>query len=293
LAASADTPPSVQDAFAHCGALVRTADKDRFLSGLFAPADLRPALHALYAFNVEISRVGQRVREPLAGEIRLQWWEDAIAGHGAGDVGSNPVAAALLATVARHGLPIDLLSASIAAHRFDLYNEAMATRADFEAYGRATSSALIVLAAKIFCEQTTPGLEDFAFHAGLASGIANLLQAFPLHAARGQLFLPFDILSRHEVRREDIAGGRTTTELRAALSELRLDARAHLEQAGQLAADIPGALLPAWLPLALVRPILDGMERPQYDPFHPVEFAPWRRQWRLWRAARRPERIFA
>jgi phytoene synthase len=110
---------------------------------------------------------------------------------------------------------------------------------------------------------------------------------------RGQLYLPFDVLSRHGVRREDVAAGHTTAELLAALSELRLEARAHLAQAGRLAANIPGGLLPAWLPLALVRPILDGMERGQYDPFHPPDLAPWRRQWRLWRAARRPQRIFS
>ena len=55
---------------AHCEALVRAADKDRFLAALFARAEHRPALYALYAFNVEIARVRELVREPLAGEIR-------------------------------------------------------------------------------------------------------------------------------------------------------------------------------------------------------------------------------
>src|SRR3982074_2398383 len=98
----------MQDAFAHCEALVRSADKDRFLAALFAPAEHRGALHALYAFNIEVARVRERIREPLAGEIRLQWWSDAIAGEGAGDVRSNPVAAALLAVMARYRLPIGL-----------------------------------------------------------------------------------------------------------------------------------------------------------------------------------------
>ena len=34
----------MQDAFAHCEALVRAADKDRFLATLFAPAEHRAAL---------------------------------------------------------------------------------------------------------------------------------------------------------------------------------------------------------------------------------------------------------
>jgi hypothetical protein len=51
-------------------------------------------------------------------------------------------------------------------------------------------------------------------------------------------------------------------------------------------------VLPAFLPVALAPVILARMERKDYDPFVPVEIAPWRRQWLIWRAARRPARIF-
>ena len=92
----------MQDASANCEALVRAADKDRFLCSLFAPAAHRGALHALYAFNLEIARVRESIHEPLAGEIRLQWWSDAIAGNAAGEVAANPVAAAVLAIASLH-----------------------------------------------------------------------------------------------------------------------------------------------------------------------------------------------
>src|SRR5687768_243717 len=99
----------MQDAFAHCETLVRAADKDRFLATLFAPAQHRSALFALYAFNSEIARVREVAREPLPGEIRLQWWSDVLAGSGRGEVEGHPVAAALLATRARYGLPPERL----------------------------------------------------------------------------------------------------------------------------------------------------------------------------------------
>src|SRR5262249_48021126 len=74
----------MRDAFAHCEALLRAADRDRFLATLFAPAEHRAALFALYVFNVEITRVREAAREPLAGEIRLQWWSDVLGGGGGG-----------------------------------------------------------------------------------------------------------------------------------------------------------------------------------------------------------------
>ena len=59
-------------------ALVRHHDRDRFQTALFAPARRREALFALYAFNYEIARVRESVREPMLGQIRLQWWREAI-----------------------------------------------------------------------------------------------------------------------------------------------------------------------------------------------------------------------
>jgi hypothetical protein len=52
---------------------------------------------------------------------------------------------------------------------------------------------------------------------------------------------------------------------------------------------LPDAAIPAFLPIALTRPLLDRLDRS--DPFAPAELAPWRRQWLIWRAARNPARI--
>jgi 15-cis-phytoene synthase len=282
----------MRDAFAHCEALLRAADRDRFLATLFAPAEHRDALFALYAFNVEITRVREVAREPLAGEIRLQWWSDVLGGAGSGEVAAYPEAAALLASMARYHLPAERFEALIAARRFDLYDEPMATLADLEAYADGASSGLIALAAQVLLAGAEPNIGALCHHAGVAHAIAGLLKAFPVHAARGQLFVPLEVLERHGAGRQDVAGGRATPQLRAALTELRQRARHHLREAQKLLAAAPPAVLPALLPVAVAAPMLARMERRDYDPFVPVEIAPWRRQWLIWRAARRPSRIF-
>src|SRR5215813_9083141 len=105
----------MRENYAHCESLVREQDRDRWLAGLFAPADRRPHLHALYAFDREIAVLPQRVNEALAGEMRLQWWRDALAGEARGDASAHPVAAALLDTVACCALPFESLNALIDA----------------------------------------------------------------------------------------------------------------------------------------------------------------------------------
>jgi phytoene synthase len=282
----------MQEAFAHCEALVRAADRDRFLATLFAPAEHRAALFALYAFNVEIARVREAAREAMAGEIRLQWWSDVLAGAGRGEVEASPEAAALRASMARYRLPVDRLEALVTARRFDLYDEPMPTLADLEAYAEGASSTLIALAANILFGGEEPGIAALSHHAGVAYAIAGLLNAFPAHATRGQLFVPLEILERHGARWQDVASGQATAPLRAALGELRDRVRAHLRQARELIAVAPPAIMPALLPVALVGATLARMERRDYDPFVPVEIPLWRRQWLIWRAARRPARIF-
>ena len=78
---------------------MRSHDFARYASTLFVPRDQRRALLALYAFNVEISRVRDQVSQPLPGEMRLQWWTDMLPGAGHGGVEGNPVAAELLRAI--------------------------------------------------------------------------------------------------------------------------------------------------------------------------------------------------
>src|SRR5262245_42957341 len=113
----------MEDHFEYCTALVREADRDRYLATLFAPTEVRDALFALYAFNVEISRVRDLAREAMPGEIRLQWWRETLLGERGAEATGNPVATALLTVLTRRGLPSERLVDLIEAHRFDLYNE--------------------------------------------------------------------------------------------------------------------------------------------------------------------------
>ena len=159
----------MRDAFDHCAELVRTADRDRFIASLFAPAERRGALHALYAFSAEIARVREVAHTALPGEIRMQWWTDVVNRERDGEASANPVAAALLATMEQYHLRREVLLDLIEARRFDLYEDPMGTLDDLEAYLRRTSSSLISLVALILAGAE---FEAVAAPAGIASGLA-------------------------------------------------------------------------------------------------------------------------
>lgn len=276
------------DAFRHCEILVRAADKDRYLATLFAPADKREPLFALYAFNVELAGIRDRAREPMPGEIRLQWWRDVLGGERSSEAAANPIAAALLDTIARFELPLAPLLDLIEARAFDLYDDAMPKMAALEAYGRKTDSATFELAARLVTGDDDGALAHAAEHAGIAWSITRVLRSFARDAARRQIYVPADLLDRHGVRPEHVLAGQTTTELCVALAELRAEARGHVMEFEQALPQLAAASVPAFLPLSLVPDYLSVMDRPGYDPFKsPADVPQWRRQWTLWRAARR------
>jgi phytoene synthase len=277
----------MDDAFAYCADLVRSADKDRYLASLFALAQRREALFALYAFDIEVSRVRDLAREPMPGEIRLQWWTDVLSAERSGEAAAaHPVAEALLVTVDRHALPVEALLAHIDAHRFDLYDEPMGTMADLEDYALKASSSVTALAMRILSDE--PDFGEIARSAGMAFALTRLLYAFPVHAARQQFFVPADLLARHGAT---VKFGEAAPELRRAIGDIRDIAAAHLAEAGRLIPAAPATVLPALLPLAVTRLQLDRLKRVDYDPFIPPDIPQWRRQWAIWRAARNPARL--
>lgn len=111
-------------AFRHCADLVRLNDKDRFLASLFAPAEQRVFLLALYAFDIEIARVRSLVHEPLAGNIRLQWWHEAMAGLRPEEADAHPVLTALMYAVdVAAGGDRKLLTRAVEARQAELFGE--------------------------------------------------------------------------------------------------------------------------------------------------------------------------
>ena len=274
----------------HCATLVREADRDRYLATLFAPERHRGALLALYAFNIEIGRIRDLAREPMPGEIRLQWWREALAGERDAEAAAHPVAAALREMLARYGLSADPLQALIDAHTFDLYDAPMATLGELDDHADKTRGALFAFAAAIL-GGLTPATHSLSHHAGIAYTTAGVLTNLALNAARRQLYLPLELLDRHEVDRETIFAGETSAALRAALAEFGTHARGHLLAGQDALKDVPAAALPAFLPVATVGASLRRMARG--NPFKPAPLSLVYRQWLLWRAARNPKRIFA
>ncbi len=169
-------------------ALVRKGDPDRFAAARAAGPEQRRMLLALYAFNLEISRVPWRAREPGAAAVRFQWWRDAVDGIMSGEPPPHPVAEELAAVIRRRGLPPEPFRRLVLARHKEFTGEFSAGRDGYAEFIDSTAGEVMWLAARIL---GAPGssertVRDFAWGSGTA---AYLRAVAELRAGGRQCFL--------------------------------------------------------------------------------------------------------
>lgn len=269
--------------------IAREGDPDRYAAALFAPARSRAHLRALSAFNVELARIGEEVSEPQLGEIRLQWWRDAVERAVSGESTGHPVADALGETVRQCSLSRAPIADLVDARGFDVSVKAMPDTAALDDYLAKTAGALFLLASEVTGagrSKQEPGaiepaaLEPAARPAGIAYGLTGLMRALPVRAARGCIDLPADALLRHGTSRQQLVAGKTSVGLEELLAELREKAKVALNEALDHVATLAPKEQAAFLPLALIEPYLSALERG--DPLRRIAgINPLYRLWRL------------
>jgi phytoene synthase len=267
---------------------LREHDRDRYLATLVLPAEARPHVTAILAFNGDIAAIRERVSGPQPGEIRLQWWNDALTGEGHGEVRQNPLADALLDTTEKYSLPIGTLQRLVGARRFDLYDDPMPDLETFEGYAGETASTLFQLAAMILNKGEPVEQGDAAGHLGVAQAMIGHLRAFGFVSSQGRIMLPWSILEANGVRETELFRGQDSKGLQSALSQIAELADDHLQKARTAIRAVPSNLRPAFAAIALLEKQLSDSKQHATSPFTPpVDEPDWRKiarlTWWAWR----------
>lgn len=284
------TPPAALRPAEPVGTLLEAArawEPDRYIAALIAPAGVRSDLLALAALSAELDRIPALVSEPVLGEIRLQWWRDAINGASRGEATGHPVADAIATTIRTHRLPTADLLRMIEGRSFSLSHDLHPDDASLEhnlsdAQGAAFSLAAVILSGEL----PSPALADAA---AVAYGLARDLGRLPALLHDGGFPLPEARLIKFGVTRAMLAehphSPQVGAGIEAAAADLEARAMAALGQARrELATDGRGALA-AFLPLAMVEPYFAAQKQKGFRRReHMQEVVPLLRIWKLWLA---------
>ena len=250
---------------AYCSAEVQAHDPERYLTSLFAADEDRGALHALYAFNLELARISSIVSEPLLGQVRLQWWREAIDGIYAGEPRKHEVVLALADAVRARHLPRRMLETMITGREAELEEGPPETEAALEAYLRATAGELVAAGLCAVGVADDDPLLDAGRSIGVASGYLTVIRALKTHAGRHRPMIPRAVFARHGLEPEYLAQGQAGGALASVIEEMTAAAGRHLEEARKAAVKPQSRHMAPLLTSALLPSYLSALKAAKYD----------------------------
>jgi phytoene synthase len=257
----------------------------RYFSLLYAPAEKREQLCALYVIDAEIRESAQSANHDVA-HTRLQWWRAEIDRL----VNSNPQHPAT--RLLKDSQPVERMAFSklhevAVAADMDLARMTYSNMRELRAYCSRSGGAIQELMA---AQLVAPAPLDDASRAianrlGIGVRQSEILRDLRQDACAGRVYLPQDRLTEHHVTLEDLCSREVAPHLKTALREYRDAVQDELQSA--LAAT-SAQLRPLAVLAALHRRLLDRIASHDYDvAASRIELGPIEKPWVAWRAARR------
>lgn len=262
-----------------------TREPDRYFAATLAPQNIRADLITLAAFAAELANIPAQVREPLAGEIRLQWWRDALGNAVPEAAAGHPIATAMRATIDRHALPSEIIVAVIDSYADAVHGERPVNEQALRARMAAGEGGLFSLAAHICAGEAGHALDQSAATAGLAYGLSRSLARLPSEGTQ-RLLIPRTLIS-DEVLAQSQTDAASPHVADAVAAMIALARTAHEDVVPSIAKMTRVKRVP-FLPLAMVRPNLHALETwMQHHGAAPTERSPIGRMLRIaWAHAR-------
>ncbi|KAI9345644.1 isoprenoid synthase domain-containing protein [Obelidium mucronatum] len=277
-------------------ASVRAADFEGYLATLFAPSHARDAIFAVRAFNVEVAHVRDAVRKGdmqnvIAGQ-RYKFWRDLVDGVYGGRPINHPVATALSAAILDAPLSKQFLHRIISARESDFHAGSSYPSVEaLEKYAEQSQSSLLYL------QLEACGVQDFkvdhiSSHIGKAIGLTTVIRSTPILVPERQLFLPSDLMAKHNLSSEDVFRTGPSNQLSDVVFELATLANNHIVTARaeieEMKDKFPKVAIPALLSSVPADLYLKRLEQANFDVFNPrLRNRDWRLLYNLWNHHRR------
>ncbi|KAH8114540.1 isoprenoid synthase domain-containing protein [Phellopilus nigrolimitatus] len=267
-----------QDPIAYCRDFVRQHDRDSYLISQFFPRNLQPACFAVKAFYVELAMIQDSVSNPLIGQMRMQFWKDAVQ---QGRPPGHPIATALHdASRIAHIAPYHL-KRIIEARDVELNSPAHLNMDTLLAHAESTSSTLNYILLSILGLSSSETFSHAASHLGASQMLITLLRALPYHASKGVMVIPASITAKHHVNQEEVF--RRGPQASVVANDHLITAREMFKENGRY--QVPRETMPVFLNAVPVQNYLKRLEAADFDVFDPkLQLRDSiRLPWQIWR----------
>ena len=219
LSAAGIMDPQLRDSYTACKRLNSQHGKTYYLATLLLPKAKRPHVHALYGF----ARYADEIVDDLASTLTiaeksalLKKWGDGVLSDIRTGSSDDDVGRALVDTVKRFAIPIELFEAFLHSMEMDLCVTEYQTYDDLMEYVYG-SAAVIGLQMVPILGATDPAAFDAAQKLGIAFQLANFIRDISEDLDRGRIYIPLDDLAEAGVTPEMLKAKKLTPQIKAAL----------------------------------------------------------------------------
>jgi 15-cis-phytoene synthase len=253
--------------------LARDTAYDRYLRAVVAPKALQDQLTLIAAFFGEVSRIPFVVREPLAGEVRLQWWRDTLTGETEAAANAGPLVPRMRSFLQRHPFATDAMTSLFTARQVELYPEPMPDMAAFDAWLDHVAQFDVALPARLLGVSLDSPEMAPVMDTGRAIAATDMALRLGRHIVHERVVLPltfFDGVRPHQCAKADRMAA-----LNHAYRELHIIARTYLQRARDSQFGNKRAGRVATVPAALIEPYFRALQKAaSADQLQVVSLAP-------------------
>jgi 15-cis-phytoene synthase len=267
--APTEAPPTdaqLRASYEACRRAHRRHDPTYYFATRRLPAEVRPAIHALYGYVRAADELVDGPRRPVEPADRLAAL-DALEGAleaGIASGGSrHPAVCALVDAGRRHDLPLDELRPYMASMRIDCEPVRIESWCELERYMQGSAGSVGRIVAPLL--GAPERREDFA-RLGLAFQLTNFIRDVRVDWDLGRVYLPREDLERFGASEDDIARREPTDGFRALVAFEVARARELFAAAGPAIGSVPARVRPGMrLACAIYGAVLDRVEANGFD----------------------------
>ena len=196
----------------------------------------------------------------------------------------QPVVQALAATCAAHPLSKNWFDRCLDARQQNASNIFPTTMNDLEDYAEHSHSSILYLTLEAAGMAGDENVSYMASHIGVSSGISRLLRGFVFHATKREVYIPQDVLSKHNLSYKTIFAGPPSTDgekkaLKDCIFDVASQGFGHLDRARAIH-EKDGSTMPSGhmrtIGVAAAAPSVhfQQLRAADFDPFHPSALEP-------------------
>ena len=200
-----DTGLSLAESYELCRRVQRSHSKTYYFSTRLLPPEVRPHVHALYAFMRYADEIVDAPGAiPLEEQLSaLEAFEDETLAAVAGEEVPNPVLRAYANTVRVRGIHPQNITVFMKSMKMDTYVFSYPTYDDLRAYTYGSAAVVGLMMCRVVGVDDKRA-EEHAEALGVAMQLSNFLRDVREDWGRGRVYLPLEDLARFDYTEEDL-----------------------------------------------------------------------------------------